>query len=244
MAQEPLDVRALRGDTPGCCVPDPARRVHLNNAGAALSPAPVVDAVAAHLRLEQEVGGYEAAAERSDAVEAVYSDIAKLINAEPAEIACAENATRAWDLAFYSLLHAQRGAADKALVFTTKTDYGSNSLALAQAARSSGVIVRVMDDGEDGTVDVGKLQMALAQASSSGTRVLCVCLCWIPTSSNVVQPAEGIGRVCEEAGIPYLVDACQAVGQVPVDVKDLRCDALSATGRKFLRGPRGECLLL
>ena len=66
-----------------------------------------------------------------------------------------------------------------------------------------------------------------------------VAVSWIPTNSGLVQDVEAVGVVCEEAGVPYVVDACQAVGQIPIDVARLRCDYLSATARKFMRGPRG-----
>jgi selenocysteine lyase/cysteine desulfurase len=66
-----------------------------------------------------------------------------------------------------------------------------------------------------------------------------VALTWIPTNSGLVQPAESVGRICREAEVPYLVDGCQAVGQMPIAVKRLHCDYLAATARKFLRGPRG-----
>jgi selenocysteine lyase/cysteine desulfurase len=66
-----------------------------------------------------------------------------------------------------------------------------------------------------------------------------VALTWVPTNSGLVQPVEDVGRICQEAGVPYLVDACQAVGQMPVDVQRIGCDFLAATARKFLRGPRG-----
>lgn len=233
-----VDVEAVRADTPGCRLPADVRRVHFNNAGSALSPSPVIDAVNTHLRLEQEIGGYEAAAAATAVSDAVYEDIAALIHARPDEIACAENATRAWDLAFYSLLHDGRTRAHGAVVFTTATDYGSNSIPLAQAARNKGVVVREMKEKPDGTVDVSALSAALEAAAVAGVHVLCVALCWIPTNCGLVQPAAAVGQVCAKAGVPYLLDACQAVGQMDVVVRKLRCDALSATGRKFLRGPR------
>jgi selenocysteine lyase/cysteine desulfurase len=58
-----------------------------------------------------------------------------------------------------------------------------------------------------------------------------------------VQPVADIGRICAEHAVPYLIDACQAVGQIPIDGGTLHCDFLSATARKFMRGPRGVGLL-
>src|SRR6478672_11525134 len=93
-----FDVERARRETPGT-----AHVVHLNNAGAALPPTVVTDAVIDHLRLEARIGGYEAAAAAGDRVAATYASIAGLIGCRVDEIAVVENATRAWDMAFYAL---------------------------------------------------------------------------------------------------------------------------------------------
>jgi cysteine desulfurase / selenocysteine lyase len=93
-----FDVERARRDTPGV-----ARVAHLNNAGAALPPSVVTEAVIAHLRLEAQLGGYEAADAARDQVEAAYTASARLIGCQPDELAVVENATRARDMAFYSL---------------------------------------------------------------------------------------------------------------------------------------------
>src|SRR5215217_8496105 len=206
--------------------------LHLNNAGSALPPAPVLDAVIEHLRLEAEIGGYEAAADRADRVEHTYDAIARLIGAQPDEIAVVENATRAWDMAFYSL---KLQAGDR--ILTTNAEYASNYIPMRQVADRTGAAVVVVPDDEHGQVDVERLTAMLDE------RVKLVSLVHVPSQGGVVQPAAAVGAACRAAGVPLLLDACQSIGQLPVDVDEIGCDMLSATGRKFLRGPRGTGFL-
>ena len=222
-----IDVARARADTPGV-----EHVAHLNNAGAALSPEPVLDAVFEHLRREAQIGGYEAKAEREDRIEHSYDAIARLIGCERDEIAIVENATRAWDMAFYSL-KLQPG--DR--ILTTHAEYASNYIALRHVADRTGAAVVVVPDDEHGQVDVAALESMLDE------RVKLVSLVHVPTQGGLVNPAAAVGAVTRAAGVPLLLDACQSVGQMPIDVGAIGCDMLSATGRKFLRGPRGTGFL-
>ncbi|BCJ54116.1 aminotransferase class V [Actinoplanes sp. NBRC 14428] len=216
-----------RRETPGC-----AFVTHLNNAGAALPPAVVTDTAIAHLRRESEIGGYEAAAEAAERVEDVYRSLARLINCAPDELAVVENATRAWDMAFYGFTF---GPGDR--ILTTRAEYASNVIALLQVARRTGAVVELVDDDEHGGIDVADLARRLDDT------VKLVMLTHVPTSGGLVNPAAEVGRLTRAAGVPFLLDACQSVGQLPIDVAELGCDLLSATGRKFLRAPRGTGFL-
>jgi cysteine desulfurase/selenocysteine lyase len=222
-----IDVDKVRADTPGC-----ERVTHFNNAGAALPPEPVLDAVIEHLRREAEIGGYEAAAERHGRIEHTYDALARLLGCAPDELAVVENATRAWDMAFYSFRFAP---GDR--ILTTEVEYASNYIALAQVARRSGARVEVVPSDDTGQVDVDALAAMLDH------RVKLVSLVHVPTQSGLVNPAAAVGALTRAAGVPLLLDACQSVGQMPVDVEAIGCDILTGTGRKFLRGPRGTGFL-
>ncbi len=222
-----FDVARARRETPGC-----AHVHHFNSAGAALPPDPVLRAQVEHLELEARIGGYEAAREAAPAAERTYTALARLLNAKPDEIALVENATRAWDMAFYSFPFA---SGDR--ILTTTVEYASNYLAFIQMRRRVGVIVEVVPSLPTGEVDLEALETALERPA----RLLAVT--HVPTSSGLVNPAAEIGRLARAAGVPYLLDACQSIGQLPLDVEELGCDLLAATSRKFLRGPRGAGLL-
>jgi len=222
-----IDVARARSETSGC-----EAVVHLNNAGAALMPDVVLRTVIEHLELEARIGGYEAAAREHDRVEAVYDAVARLLGCSRDEVAIVENATRAWDMAFYSL-DFQPG--DR--ILTCGAEYASNYIALLQVAKRTGAIVEVVGDDESGQVSLSALEDELAR----GARL--VSLVHVPSQGGLVQPAAEVGRLCRAAGVPLLLDACQSVGQLPTDIRELACDMLSATGRKFLRGPRGTGFL-
>lgn len=222
-----LDIASLRADTPGT-----AHRIHLNNAGASLMPAPVIAAMKDHLDLEAMRGGYEAADMRAEAVSAVYASVARLINAGDDEIALTENATVAWQMAFY----AQRfQAGDR--ILTARAEYAANYVAFLQMARRTGVTIEVVPDDETGALDPDAL------AAMMDERVKLIAITWIPTNGGLINPAAAVGKIARRHGVTYLLDACQAVGQLPIDVEEIGCDLLAATGRKFLRGPRGTGFL-
>jgi cysteine desulfurase/selenocysteine lyase len=218
-----LDLARIRADTPGC-----AHVAHFNNAGAALQPRPVLDTIRHHLDAEALTGGYEAADAAMDRLTGTYASLARLIGADPGEIAITQNATRAWDMAFYGI---DLRPGDR--VLTSASEYGSNAIALLHAARSRGIKVEVIPDDEHGQVSVDAL------AATLGPDVRLVAVNHVPTHDGLVNPVAEIGRLTRAAGALYLVDAVQSVGQLTVDVDEIGCDLLSATGRKFLRGPRG-----
>jgi selenocysteine lyase/cysteine desulfurase len=201
--------------------------LHFNHAGASLMPQPVLDATIGHLQLEAEIGGYEAADREADRLEAVYDSTAALIGAHRDEIAIVENATRAWDMAFYAIpfLSGDR-------ILTSVAEYASNVIAFLQVAER-GVSVEVVPNDEHGQLSVEALATMLDE------RVRVVAVSHMPTNGGLVQHAAEIGRLARDAGALFLLDACQTVGQMPIDVDALNCDLLSATSRKYLRGPRG-----
>jgi selenocysteine lyase/cysteine desulfurase len=221
---DPAPLSRWRADTPGC-----ERLVHLNNAGAALTPTPVRQAVAEHLALESEIGGYEAADARADALGRAYAALGRLLGAAPRNLAMQQNSTVAFAQAFAAF---DLGPGD--VILTSRADYASNQIMYLALARRRGVETVRAPDAPEGGIDPQAVRELVARR-----RPALAALTWIPTNSGLVQPAEAVGEICRDAGVPYILDACQAVGQMPVDVSRLHCDYLAGASRKFLRGPRG-----
>lgn len=221
------EVAAQRSITPGT-----TNRVHFNHAGSSLPPQPVIDAQNTHLELEASIGGYEAAAEMANAEEAVYASIASLIGAKPGEIARAEHATIAWLAAFWAL---PMEAGQR--ILTVEAEYAANAVSFIRAKERHGVTIEVVPSTPAGHVDLDALDATM------GSDVALVAMTHVPTNGGLINPAAEVGKITKAAGVPYLLDACQSVGQLQVDVNEIGCDMLSVTGRKYLRGPRGSGFL-
>lgn len=222
-----LQVEKLRKDTPGC-----HHVLHFNNAGAALPPLPVVNAIKEHLDLESTLGGYEAAEIALNKSEKFYDHAAQLINCNREEIAFLENATRAWDMAFYSLKF-KKG--DR--ILTAMCEYASNYLAFLHISKHTGAIIEVIRNDSSGQLDIEDLQNRIDD------RVKLIAITHVPTQGGLINPAVEVGRIAKNNNIPYILDTTQSIGQMPMDVKEIGCDFLCATGRKYLRGPRGTGFL-
>ncbi len=218
----------LRAETPAC-----QNFCHFNNAGASLMPQPVLAAIREHLELEAQIGGYEAAELRAAEIQASYAAVAELLGTEAQQIAMVENATAAFALALSAIPWTPGD-----VLLTTRNDYVSNQLMYLSLAKRLKITVERAPDTAAGGVDVDAMVKLMRER-----RPKLVAVTHIPTSSGLIQPVAAIGQWCRQLDLLYLVDACQSLGQLPLDVTAIGCDFLSATARKFLRGPRGAGLL-
>ena len=224
-----LDVERLRADTLGS-----TEVVHLNNAGSALPPAIVVETMVEHLRLEEMIGGYEAHARTVDRIDAVRDSIGALLDTSGANIALSTSATDSWDRAFSAITFAGDFGPDTRIL-ASSSEYASNVLPVMQLARHFGVQLEFIPDDNNGVTDVAALESMLDD------NVAAVLINHCPSQNGLINPVAAIGHALARAqsNAWYLVDACQSVGQLPVDAISIGADFLSVTGRKFVRGPRG-----
>ncbi|HVO53275.1 MAG TPA: aminotransferase class V-fold PLP-dependent enzyme [Solirubrobacterales bacterium] len=221
------DWKALRAQTPGA-----EATVHLNAAGAALMAEPVLAGLTEQVELEARLGGYEAAERNAAAIADLYPAAAALLGCASDEIAFVENATRGWQLAFYSI---PLSPADR--ILTSVAEYASNYIAFLQVARRTGARIEVVPNDERGQLSVA----ALAALLDEDVRV--VAITHVPTNGGLVNPAAEVGALTRDSGAIFLLDACQSAGQLDLDVERIGCDLLSFTGRKYVRGPRGTGIL-
>lgn len=221
------EIQVFRFETAGT-----AERIHLNNAGASLPPDVVVKTMVDYWKEEALYGGYETEAKYRKQLDHTHVLIAQLINAHADEIALVENASAAWEIAFNGL-HFKAG--DEVIV--SEMEYVSNVLALLNAQKLYGIVIKKIANDADGNFPMDELEAAIT------TRTRLIAITHIPSTAGNVLPVAAIGEIARKHNIVYLLDACQSAGQIPLDVQVIGCDMLAVTGRKYLRGPRGSGFL-
>jgi selenocysteine lyase/cysteine desulfurase len=223
-----MNIDTLRHQTPGC-----KTKIHFNNAGASLMPRPVIDAMLQHIQLEATIGGYEAADQKAKEIAGFYESVAQLLNCKSGNIAFTSSATNSFARAL-SCISFNEGDS----ILLANEDYISNQFAFLSLQKRFNIDILRAASLPDGGVDVDDMKRLMDIHHPK-----LVSLTHVPSNTGLIQPVEEVGKLCEERDIYYLVDACQSAGQIPIDVQKIRCDFLSATMRKFLRGPRGAGFL-
>lgn len=218
----------IRNDTPYC-----EDKIFFNNAGAALMPRVVPEAIRAYLEKEAQFGGYHVAETLEGEISGFYREAANLINCHPRNIAFVHDATEAYARALSSIPFRPHD-----FIITTDDDYTSNQIQFISLQRRFDINIVRIRNLENGDLDIDHFQTLIKQHKPK-----LVAVTHVPNNSGLVQDIETVGEICRKHDLLYLVDACQSTGQIVVDVNAIHCDFLSTTGRKFLRGPRGTGFL-
>ena len=222
------EILSIRSETEGC-----ANVIHLNNAGASLMPNVVAQSIMDHIKLEAGIGGYEASALKTASIQEFYTQAAKLVNCKPANIAFTASATDSYTRALSSIPF-KKGD----VILTSNDDFISNQIQFLSCQKRFGVKIERVRNAPCGGIDLDDLDH---QLKTLRPRLLSIT--HIPTNSGLVQPVKKIGEIASKYDTFYILDACQSIGQMKLDIDELKCDFLSVTNRKYLRGPRGAGFL-
>lgn len=227
-------IERFRNETIGCNHVN-----HLNNAGASLMPNVVTQSILEYIKLESEIGGYEAAALKANEIQQFYVQAGKLINCDASNIAFTASATDSYTRALSSIPFCKGD-----IILTDNDDFISNQIQFLSLQKRFGIRIVRIKNAAIGGVDLQDLEEKLFTLQP---RLLAIT--HIPTNSGLVQPVKSIGEIysryekIQNNKTWYIIDACQSAGQMKLDVEELKCDFLSITIRKFLRGPRGTGFL-
>lgn len=224
-----MDINQIRQDTRGLA----DGKIFLNNAGSSLMPNVVTDSMTDYLHQEEQSGGYEVAGRNAALLEQFYTETATLINGRPDNIAFATSATEAFAKALSSIMFEEGD-----FIITTDDDYISNQITFISLQKKLKVNIIRIKNLPDHELDLEDFENLIKKHHPK-----LVAVTHIPTNSGLIQNVAGVGKICRQYEVLYLVDACQSVGQMTVDVEEIGCDFLTATGRKFMRGPRGSGFL-
>jgi cysteine desulfurase / selenocysteine lyase len=218
-----MDIKKIRKDTLHC-----EDKLFLSSAGCSLPPKSMFEKMHAYNKLEEEFGGYNIEAKMASERNSFYTEMAKLLNCHERNISFQYSATEGFSRALSSITFKKDD-----VILTTDDDYISNFIAFISLKKRFGIRIIRCESSL-----IGDLDLADFEAKIISEKPVLVAITHVPTNSGLVQPIEAVGKLCKKYDILYLLDACQAVGQMVVDVQAIGCDFLNGTGRKFLRGPR------
>ncbi|HBS12791.1 MAG TPA: aminotransferase [Flavobacteriaceae bacterium] len=223
-----IDINQIRKD-----ITDYGEKIFLNSAGSSLMPKSVVQEINRYLLEEEKFGGYSVAELKTNEIADFYNQTAQLIGAEAHNIAFTHDATDAYIKALSSI-HFKHND----IIITTDDDYASNHIQFISLQKRFGIKIVRIKNLENGELDMIDFQKLVDKHNPK-----LVAVTHVPTNSGLIQNIEAIGEICYNQKIIFLLDACQSVGQLSINVTKIKCDFLTATGRKFLRGPRGTGFL-
>ena len=200
--------------------------VNFNNAGSSKSYNSVDKAIYKYLQVEKKYGGYYAETLYKKKIDKFYTSLAKLLKCKENEISFLQSSTVAWNLFLNSIKISK-----KQNIVILDNEYGSNFVYF----KKNFLNIRISQLKDDGSVCIKDLE------SKIDSNTVAICVCHIASQCGDIIEVEKIGGFIEKKypKTLFVLDACQSLGQVDIDVKRIKCDVLVGSGRKYLRGPRG-----
>ncbi len=200
--------------------------INFNNAGSSRPFSGVNSAISNFLEIEERYGGYFATEKHKKKLNSFYNNLSRLINCRNEEISFSSSTTLAWNIFFNSFEISKN---QNIIIF--ENEYGSNLIYY----RKQNLNLKIVKINSNGKVCFKDLKKKI----DKNTKI--VCLCHVASQCGERMEAEKIGKLIHSINpnILFVVDACQSIGQIEVDVKKIDCDVLVGSGRKYLRGPRG-----
>jgi cysteine desulfurase/selenocysteine lyase len=208
--------------------------IYLDAASTTPTPRPVVEAMCDyfyHYNANTGRGAYRLAVKATQEMERARENVAGFIKASPNEIIFTKNTTEAINLVARGIKF-RKG--DRIVV--SNMEHHSNLIPWINL-KKIGVEVEIVNANQEGVIDPFDME----QVINKDTKLLAIT--HISNSIGSVQPVEELGKIAQETGTPYLIDAAQSAGHLELSVKDLRADFIAFPGHKGLLGPVGTGFL-
>ncbi len=200
--------------------------INFNNAGSSFPSKNVNNSINKFLKYEEKYGGYYASEKFSEKLDTFYENLSILINCKKHQISFLPSTTYALNIFFNSL-----NFPNNKNIVIFENEYGSNFIYFKKRELNLRV-VKIKNNGEICFKDLEK---------KIDSKTIFISVCHIASQCGEIIDIQKIGKIAKKINpnIIFIVDACQSVGHIKLDVKKIQCDVLVGSGRKYLRGPRG-----